>query len=183
MFNTSPGSLFLANSFEILKNIFYLSSMTLWLILWMIDISFLKMKLFFYFETITASFQHLDQWLIQWMIDISFLKIKLFFFISKLLQHLSSIFQVSFKHFSSLHQHSILQTFLPIFSDPIHTPAPFQQCSRLNFCKENIVFQTFHHDVKVRKERREYFLMKFTGIGTTTWFLIYIEASEHQVLL
>ena len=93
--------------------------------------------IFFYFETITASFQHLDQWLIQWMIDISFLKIKLFFFISKLLQHLSGIFQVSFKQFSSLHQHFILQTFLPIFSDPIHTPAPFQQCSRLNFCKEN----------------------------------------------
>ena len=106
----------------------------------MIDISFLKMQLFFFFETITASFQHLDQWLIQWMIDISFLKIKLFFFISKLLQHLSSIFQVSFKQFSSLHQHFILQTFLPIFSDPIHTPAPFQQCSRLNFCKENALY-------------------------------------------
>ena len=36
--------------------------------------------IFFYFETITASFQYLDQWLIYWMmIDISILKIKLFF--------------------------------------------------------------------------------------------------------
>ena len=31
---------------------------------WIIDISILKIKLFFYFKTITASFQHLDQWLI-----------------------------------------------------------------------------------------------------------------------
>ena len=98
------------------------------------------------------------------MIDISFLKIKLFFFISKLLQHLSSIFQVSFKQFSSLHQHFILQTFLPIFSDPIHTPAPFQQCSRLNFCKENTIntsYEThsfsikpaFYHNKRRRTER------------------------------
>ena len=84
----------------------------------------------FYFETITASLQHLDQWLI----DI----ISIFhpgnFQVS--FKYLSSIFQVSFKHYYSLHQYSILQTLLPIFSDPIHTQAPFQQCSRLNFCKE-----------------------------------------------
>ena len=34
----------------------------------------------FYFETITASYQHLDQWLIWWMINISIIKMKLSFF-------------------------------------------------------------------------------------------------------
>ena len=98
--------------------------MTLWLILWMIDISFLKMKLFFlfrnyysiipapwsmtdimndryihpqnkiiifYFETITASLQHLDQWLI----DIYH------FFIPATFKYFSSNIQVSFKYLSS----------------------------------------------------------------------------------
>ena len=41
-------------------------------------------NIFFYFETFTASFYHLDQWLIWWMIDISILKM---IFFLKLLQH------------------------------------------------------------------------------------------------
>ena len=100
-----------------------------------------KWNYFFYFETITASFQHLDQWLIWWMIDISILKMKIFFFISKLhitasFKYLSSSFLVSFKIFSSLHHYSILLTILPNCAGPILPPAPLQQCRRLNFYEE-----------------------------------------------
>ena len=77
----------------------------------MIDISILKMKIFFFISKlhITASFKYL-----------------------------SSSFLVSFKIFSSLHHYSILLTILPNCAGPILPPAPLQQCRRLNFYKENI---------------------------------------------
>ena len=75
----------------------------------MIDISILKMKIFFFISKlhITASFKYL-----------------------------SSSFLVSFKIFSSLHHYSILLTILPNCAGPILPPAPLQQCRRLNFYKE-----------------------------------------------
>ena len=93
-----------------------------------------KLNYFFYFETITASFQHLDQWLIDTYQLFSSQQQSSTFQVW--FKYLSSSFLVSFKIFSSLHHYSILLTILPNCAGPILPPAPLQQCRRLNFYEE-----------------------------------------------
>ena len=58
-------------------------------------------------------------------------------FIPATLKYFSSIILVLIKHYSCIQHYPILLTILPNCVGPILPPAPFQQCRRLNFCKEN----------------------------------------------
>ena len=63
-----------------------------WLIWWMINISIIKMKLFFFISKLLQHhFSNLtNDWCDEWYINMSILKMKYFFFISKLLEHHST---------------------------------------------------------------------------------------------
>ena len=71
-----------------------------------------------------------NNWYSEWYISI--------IFIPAIFKHFSSSILVSFKYHSSLHYYSILLTILPNCAGLILPPAPFQQCTRLNFCKEYV---------------------------------------------
>ena len=58
-------------------------------------------------------------------------------FIPATLKYFSSIILVLIKHYSCIQHYPILLTILPNCVGPILPPATFQQCRRLNFCKEN----------------------------------------------
>ena len=114
----------------------------------MIDIFILKMKLFFFISKLLQHHSSIltNNWYSEWYISI--------FFIPAIFKHFSSSILVSFKYHSSLHYYSILLTILPNCAGPILPPATFQQCIRLNFCKEVWPKQSRHDKCSFENDRR-----------------------------
>ena len=104
----------------------------------MIDISILKMKLFFFFRNYYSIFPAPLPMTDRYISIVNHHLLIMIIFIPATLKYFSSIILVLIKHYSCIQHYPILLTILPNCVGPILPPATFQQCRRLNFCKENL---------------------------------------------
>ena len=102
----------------------------------MIDISILKMKLFFFFRNYYSIFPAPLPMTDRYISIVNHHLLIMIIFIPATLKYFSSIILVLIKHYSCIQHYPILLTILPNCVGPILPPATFQQCRRLNFCKE-----------------------------------------------
>ena len=103
----------------------------------MIDISILKMKLFFFFRNYYSIFPAPLPMTDRYISIVNHHLLIMIIFIPATLKYFSSIILVLIKHYSCIQHYPILLTILPNCVGPILPPATFQQCRRLNFCKES----------------------------------------------